>query len=286
MEKKKILERLLFPSVKVKQQDLHEAIKGKIVLITGASYGIGECVAAGLAKAGVTLILVARTAEKLLVLKQELEQWGAIVHTFFADLRKEEDLNALFDYMSLHSLTEVDILISNAGKSIHRFIYDSLDRFHDFKRTMALNYEAPVQMMLKLIPALERQQGQIINISAINVLLAPAPGWAAYQASKTAFDQWFRCVSPELKARGIACSSVYFPLVRTRMMAPTAAYKEMPAMQPEQAAQIIFRAIIRRSRRYSPWWVFPAELFSVLFRRPWEFLIAAQLKKKNHAKGH
>lgn len=286
MEKKKILERFLFPSVKVKQSDLSKAITGKIVLITGASYGIGECVAAGLARDGVTLILVARTAEKLLVLKQELEQKGAIVHTFSADLRKEEDLSALFEYMTIHSLAEVDILISNAGKSIHRFVYDSLDRFHDFKRTMALNYEAPVQMMLKLIPALEKKKGQIINISAVNVLLVPAPGWAAYQASKTAFDQWFRCVSPELKARGIACSSVYFPLVRTRMMAHTAAYKEMPAMQPEQAAQIIFRTIIKRSRMYSPWWVFPAQVFSVLFRRPWEFLISANLKKRNHAKGH
>lgn len=280
MEKKKILERLLFPSVKVKQQDLSRAIKGKIVLITGASYGIGECVASGLAREGVTLILVARTAEKLHALKQDLEQNGAIVHTFSADLRKEAALDALFEYLQQHSLAEVDILISNAGKSIHRFIYDSLDRFHDFKRTMALNYEAPVQMMLRLIPAIAQKKGQIINISAINVLLAPAPGWAAYQASKTAFDQWFRCASAELKARGIACTSVYFPLVRTRMMAPTAAYQAMPAMQPEQAAEIIFRTIIKRSRIYSPWWVFPAQVFSVLFRAPWEYFLSANLRKK------
>lgn len=280
MEKKKILERLLFPSVKVKQQDLSKAIKGKIVLITGASYGIGECVASGLAREGVTLILVARTAEKLHALKQDLEKTGAIVHTFSADLRKEAALDALFAYLQQHSLAEVDILISNAGKSIHRFIYDSLDRFHDFKRTMALNYEAPVQMMLRLIPAIAQKKGQIINISAINVLLAPAPGWAAYQASKTAFDQWFRCASAELKARGIACTSVYFPLVRTRMMAPTAAYQEMPAMQPEQAAEIIFRTIIKRSRIYSPWWVFPAQVFSVLFRAPWEYFLTANLRKK------
>lgn len=280
MEKKKILERLLFPSVKVKQQDLSRAIKGKIVLITGASYGIGECVASGLAREGVTLILVARTAEKLHALKQDLEKTGAIVHTFSADLRKEAALDALFAYLQQHSLAEVDILISNAGKSIHRFIYDSLDRFHDFKRTMALNYEAPVQMMLRLIPAIAQKKGQIINVSAINVLLAPAPGWAAYQASKTAFDQWFRCASAELKARGIACSSVYFPLVRTRMMAPTAAYQAMPAMQPEQAAEIIFRTIIKRSRIYSPWWVFPAQVFSVLFRAPWEYFLTANLRKK------
>lgn len=286
MEKKKILERFLFPSVKVDQNDLSKAISGKIVLITGASYGIGECVASGLASAGGTLILVARTEDKLLALKKELEQRGAVVHTFSADLRKEEELGALFEYLQRYSLEKVDILISNAGKSIHRLVYDSLDRFHDFKRTMALNYEAPVQMMLKLIPALEEKKGQIINISAINVLLAPAPGWAAYQASKTAFDQWFRCVSPELKARGIACSSLYFPLVRTRMMAPTAAYNDMPAMQPGQAAQIIFRAIINRSRIYSPWWVFPAQVCSVLFRRPWEYLMAANLKKKTDAKGH
>jgi hypothetical protein len=89
-----------------------------------------------------------------------------------------------------------------------------------------------------------------------------------------------------LKARGIACSSLYFPLVRTRMMAPTLAYREMPAMQPEQAAEIIFRTIIKRSRIYSPWWVFPVQVFSVLFRRPWEFFISANLKKKINVKGH
>jgi short-subunit dehydrogenase len=112
----------------------------------------------------------------------------------------------------------------------------------------------------------------VINISAVNVLLAPAPKWAAYQASKTAFDQWFRCVAPELNARGVATTTLYLPLVRTRMIAPTPHYRDAPAMAPEQVAALVCRALLSRRRTYAPWWLLSAQLTSVLFRWPWEVL--------------
>jgi short-subunit dehydrogenase len=145
---------------------------------------------------------------------------------------------------------------------------------------MSLNYLGPVHLLLSIIPTLEARQGHVINISAVNVLLIPAPKWAAYQASKTAFDQWFRSVGPELNARGISTTSIYLPLVRTRMIEPTEAYRNMPAMQPEQVAQLICRAILSRRRTYAPWWVMMGQLASVFFRWPWEVTMTARLKRK------
>jgi short-subunit dehydrogenase len=120
----------------------------------------------------------------------------------------------------------------------------------------------------------------VINVSAVNVLLAPAPKWAAYQASKTAFDQWFRSVGPELNARGVATTSIYLPLVRTRMIEPTTGYRKMPAMQPRQVARLICRAINSRRRSYAPWWLFPAQLASVLLRWPWEVLMSLWCRRQ------
>ena len=109
------------------------------------------------------------------------------------------------------------------------------------------------------------------------------PKWAAYQASKTAFDQWFRCAAPELNARGVSTTTIYLPLVRTRMIEPTQAYTNMPAMQPEQVAQLICKAIISRKRNYAPWWLIFGQLASVLFRWPWEAIMSRRLKKTvNH----
>lgn len=102
----------------------------------------------------------------------------------------------------------LDVIVSNAGKSIRRSIHDSLDRYHDFTRTMAINYFAPVRLLLSIIPLLEKNKGQIINVSTINALLLPIPYWAAYQASKGAFDTWFRSVAPELNAIGIATTTI------------------------------------------------------------------------------
>jgi short-subunit dehydrogenase len=249
------------------------------VLITGASYGIGESLAQQLAGTGAHLLLVARTTEKLIAVKEGVEAAGGQADIFSCDLTNPAEVQALIE--QLHQRPKgIDIVVSNAGKSIRRSIFDSLDRFHDFGRTMNLNYFGPVQLMLSLIPDLVARQGHVINISAVNVLLAPLPMWAAYQASKTAFDQWFRTVAPELNARGVRTTSIYLPLVRTRMIEPTEAYKNMPAMQPEDVAHLICQALYSRRRTYAPWWLIVGQLASVLFRWPWEVLICRLLKQK------
>jgi short-subunit dehydrogenase len=270
---------LFFPFLWFSRSKLQQRLAGKTVLITGASYGIGACLAETLAETKAHLLLVARTAEKLLEVKQQVEIRGGRADVFPCDLTSAAQVQTLLQDL-LQIPAGIDVFVNNAGKSIRRSIFDSLDRMHDFTRTMNLNYFGPVQLMLSLIPPLVARHGHVINISAVNVLLAPAPKWAAYQASKTAFDQWFRSVGPELNACGVSTTSIYLPLVRTRMIEPTKEYKHMPAMRPEQVARLICRAINSRRRTYAPWWLMLAQLASVLFRWPWEVLLSWRLKRK------
>jgi short-subunit dehydrogenase len=270
---------LFFPTLWFSRSKLKERLAGKTVLITGASYGIGECLAESLAETKSHLLLAARTAEKLMEVKRRVEARGGRADVFPCDLTNVAEVQALLQ--KLHQLPEgIDIVINNAGKSIRRSLFDSLDRLHDFTRTMNLNFFGPVQLLLSLTPILVARQGHVINVSAVNVLLVPAPKWAAYQASKTAFDQWFRSVGPELNARGVSTTSIYLPLVRTRMIEPTEKYKNMPAMRPEEVAHLICKAIISRRRTYAPWWLMSVQLASVLFRWPWEVIMIRRLKRQ------
>jgi len=258
------LDPVLFPAKRLNRRKLAQHIHGKTILITGASSGIGERLSFMLSAYPVHLILAARREEKLQEMKREMEARGSAKVTVYAlDLRNEAMMRAFLDDL-LARFDRIDLVVSNAGHSIRRSIYDSLDRYHDFTRTMAINYFAPVQLILSLIPVLERSGGHIIHTSTVNALMNPVPGWAAYQASKSAFDVWFRSVEPELNRRGISTTSIYLPLVRTPMIAPTAAYRKMPAMTAEQAAMVIGRCICTRRRRWQPWWLILARLGSLI----------------------
>ncbi len=267
-----VTEHILFPATPLNLEALNKAVANKRILITGGSFGIGEQVAYKLARAKANLVLVARSKEKLEEVKMQVEELGGNVEIFVADLTNETELDAFINKLKSED-TGIDIFISNAGKSIRRSVFDSLDRFHDSTRTMALNYFAPVKLSLALIPQLLKQQGQIITVSAANVLLIPAPKWSAYQASKVAFDQWLRAASPELRAKEVAVSHVYLPLVKTRMIEPTEAYKKFPAMRADHAATIVCKCIISRQRKFKPWWLIFGEIGSVLFRVPIEFFM-------------
>lgn len=273
---------LFFPFLWYSRGRLRQRLAGKTVLITGASFGIGEALAEALADTPARLLLVARTADKLVEVQQKVAARGGCAEVFVCDLTDPTAVALLLQQLRQRP-DGIDVFVNNAGKSIRRSIFDSLDRLHDFSRTMNLNYFGPVQLLLGLIPTLVARRGQIINISAVNVRLVSPPLWAAYQASKSAFDQWFRCVGPELNACGVATTSIYLPLVRTRMIEPTAQYKHAPAMQPEEVASLICRGINSRRRSYGPWWLLPAELASVLLRWPWEVCTTWALRRPRQA---
>lgn len=279
MHKYSFLEKLLFLPTTLNKKKLSLELKGKTILITGASSGIGEELSYMLADIDVHLVLVARREEKLWEMKDKIEKKAAKVSVFPADLRSKDELDELLMY--LHDLPKgLDFVVSNAGKSIRRSINGSLDRFHDFTRTMAINYFAPVQLLLSVIPLLEKNKGQVINISTVNALLLPIPYWAAYQASKSAFDVWLRSAAPELNSMGIATTSIYLPLVKTPMILPTAAYQKAPAMSPNHVAKILCRSMYTKQKRYMPWWLIFGQLASVLLRGIWDHWIPKTTRKR------
>jgi short-subunit dehydrogenase len=235
--------------VKAKLEKLfQDRIHGKTVLITGASSGIGLTTAHRLADAGAHVLLVSRTKETLDEVKAEIEAKGGKASVFPCDLNDMEAIDAVSKDI-LASVEHIDILINNAGRSIRRAVHESLDRFHDFERTMQLNYFGAVRLVLNLLPhMMDRKGGQIINISSIGVL-ANATRFSAYVASKAALDAFSRCLSAEAHAHKIAITSIYMPLVRTPMIAPTKMYKYVPTLSPEQAADLIAYAIVKRPKK-------------------------------------
>jgi short-subunit dehydrogenase len=227
---------------------LEERVAGKVVLITGASSGIGKATALKIGDAGGTLLLVARTKEKLDELAGEIEEVGGVAYSHPCNLTDMDDIDRMADEV-LAQHGAVDILINNAGKSIRRSVNRAYDRFHDYQRTMQLNYFGPVKLILKLLPVMrERGSGHIINVSTIG-LQVNTPRFSAYVASKAALDAFSRSVGPEVIGDGVHITTIYMPLVRTPMIAPTKIYDRFPTLSPEEAADMITEAIRKRPKR-------------------------------------
>jgi NAD(P)-dependent dehydrogenase (short-subunit alcohol dehydrogenase family)/thioester reductase-like protein len=236
-----------------KDRALARAIKGKTVLITGASSGIGRATALRVGAAGGRVILVARTAEKLEQTRQEIEDLGGVAFVHRCDLSDMADIERLAKEV-LDEHGRVDVLVNNAGRSIRRSITLSYDRFHDFERTMQLNYFGAVRLILSLLPVMRqpsrdgRKGGHIINISSIGVQ-TNTPRFSAYVASKAALDAFSRCIASEVIDDGVHLTTIHMPLVRTPMIAPTKMYDRFPTITPVEAADMICRAMIRRPKK-------------------------------------
>ena len=234
-------ERNLDPDL-FKDRSFEGAITGQTVIITGASSGIGKAAAMKIAEAGGVPLLVARSTEKLEEIKAEIEEVGGTAHLYSADLSDMDSVERLLgEIFSEHPA--VDMLINNAGRSIRRSIALSYDRFHDFERTMALNYFAAIKLIIGLLPHMrERHVGHIINVSSIGAQTNP-PRFAAYVASKAALDAFTRVVGSEVIGDGVHFTTIHMPLVRTPMIAPTKMYDSFPTISPDEAADLICEAI-------------------------------------------
>jgi NAD(P)-dependent dehydrogenase (short-subunit alcohol dehydrogenase family) len=261
-------DRLANPARESDPDKLRRAVTGKTVLVTGASYGIGEATARRLAAAGATVLVVARSAEKLDDLAASVNAGGGQAFAYPTDLTDEGAVSVLTKQLT-ENHGPLDIVVSNAGKSLRRSLHHQYDRPHDFQRTIEINYLGPVWLLLGVLPAMrENGGGHIVNVSSVAVRVVPGPQWGAYQASKGAFDRWLRSVAPELHADGVDVTSVYFALVRTRMIEPTPILRSLPGLYPDEAADAIAKAIIERPRTIEPPWVWPAEVASVLLAGP------------------
>lgn len=226
------------------------AIQGKTILITGSSSGIGAQAALQLARAGATLLLVARREEELRQVQRDIATVGGRAFIYPCDLTNAADLEACVTRI-LDDHPRIDVLVNNAARSIRRPILEALDRLHDYERTMQINFVAAVNLTLKLIPRfLEQGSGQVVNISTMSTQV-PIPLFSAYLASKSALESFSRSLAVELGDRGIAVTTVYFPMVRTEMSGKTAIYKNMRMMDAAKAAGWIVEAVDKRPARVS-----------------------------------
>ena len=237
------LDATLFP-----RATLRRRVDGKTVLITGASMGIGETLAYRLAQAGAHVLLSARSTEALERVAQRIREGGGQVDIYPCDIANLEDCDRMVaDVLSQHE--QVDILVNNAGRSIRRPIVHSLDRFHDFERTMQLNYFGAIRLTMALLPQMKAQGGgHVINISTLGIQTIPAR-FSAYLASKGALEMWTQAAGNELSHENVHFTLVNFPLVRTPMIAPTEIYRHTPALSAEQAVDWICQGIITRQKR-------------------------------------
>ena len=221
------------------------ALQGKYVVITGASSGIGQVTALKVAQAGGTPVLVARGKDKLEETRAAIEDRGGTAYVFPCDLSDLEAIDRLCEQI-MTELPSVDFVVNNAGRSIRRSLKLSQDRFHDFERTMQLNYFGAIRLVMGLLPAMRQQRrGHIVNISSIGVQTNP-PRFSAYVASKSALDSWSNVVASELVGDGITFTGIHMPLVRTPMIAPTKLYDKFPTISPAQAADLVVKALVER----------------------------------------
>ena len=232
------------------ERNLRRAVSDRVVLITGASSGIGRSVALRLAAGGAITICVARGADKLEELRDEITAAGGRAHIYPTDLSNVDACRSMVEQV-IAEHGRVDVLVNNAGRSIRRAVLQSLDRFHDYERTMQLNYFGAIALIMAVLPGMrERGDGHILNISSIGAQTYP-PRFAAYVASKAALDAFSRCLAPEVTADGVAITEIHMPLVRTPMIAPTSIYKSFPTISPDEAADMVVGAVITRPHEVS-----------------------------------
>ncbi|CAM4026180.1 SDR family oxidoreductase [Kibdelosporangium persicum] len=229
---------------RARRADRSDPLAGRRILITGASSGIGRATALAAARRGAQVFLVARRASELDSVRAEISSFGGSAWAYPCDLTDGAAVDALIKQV-LTEHSAVDMLVNNAGRSIRRSVYLSVDRMHDFERTMALNYYAPLRLTLGLLPHMrERRFGHVVTVTTMG-LQSDTPRFAAYLASKAAIEEFGRVAGRETLADGITFTSVRMPLVRTPMIS-TAAYRAMPALSPRRAAEMVINALVRR----------------------------------------
>lgn len=233
---------LVAPVAAAAGRPLASPLAGRVVVVTGASSGVGEATAKLVAARGANVVLIARRADALARVVSEIRGAGGNASAYPCDLTDGAAVDAAVAKI-LSDIGHVDMLVNNAGRSIRRSLDLSYDRMHDFERTMAINYFAPVRLILALLPSMRAQKfGHVVNVVTWGVQLK-APKFAAYIASKSALDTFARIAGREAWYDGVTFSNVRLSLVRTDMISATEAYRKAKAKTPEEAAALVVRAL-------------------------------------------
>lgn len=251
---------LLSPPAERDGPRLAACVRGRVVLVTGGSYGIGEEVARKLAGAGARVLLLARSGERLEALQREWQAQGAEVWVYRADLAAPgEPERVARRILSEHP--ELHAVINNAGRSIRRRADRAAEK-RDLERSVAVNLTGPAALLLALLPGLG-PGSVLVNVSTVSAKAPAGARWGAYQGSKAGFDFWFASLGAELQVSGIRACAVYLPLTRTRMSAPTYG-PWVPALSASEAADAVLRALTAPVWRVAPWWLTGQEALALL----------------------
>lgn len=249
-------------------------VAGKRVLVTGASSGVGRATALLLAREGATVLAVARRADELDALVDAIATAGGSAYALPCDLTDGEAIDVLAEAV-ITRFGGIDVLVNNAGHSIRRSAADTVERPADHDRLMRLNYHAPVRLTLDLLASLRESRGQVVNSSTWGVPGGLMPNFTAYHASKAALAAFSRSLQAEERDRGVAVTSLHFPLMRTPMIAPTKGYDDRSALEPEDAARWVLAALRHRPAELMPAYASLLEVAGVVSPRLSERMVAS-----------
>ncbi|MEJ7636296.1 SDR family NAD(P)-dependent oxidoreductase [Aeromicrobium sp.] len=225
-------------------------LSGQTIIITGASSGIGAEAARKMARLGATVCLLARREDELESVRTEIEEAGGVAHAYAVDLADAQAADAVAARL-LADHPRIDALVNNAGRSIRRPIKDSVDRVHDYERTMAINYFGALRLTLAMVPRfLQQGHGHVVISSSMSTQV-PIPLFSAYLASKAALESFTRSLTAELGHQGMTSTVVYFPMVRTEMSGATQIYQAMPMLSADKAANWLVKAVVDKPTRVS-----------------------------------
>lgn len=256
-------------------------LRGKRILLTGASSGIGEVAAEKLAGWGATVIVVARRENLLKELADRIIARGGNAVVVPANLADMDAIDQLVRHVG-----PVDILINNAARSIRRPLMDSLERWHDVERTIALNYYAPLRLIRGLAPGMiARGDGHIVNVSSWRVMPESSPYFGVYNASKAALSAVSRVIDNELGESGVHSTTIYYPLVATPMIAPTRAYDGLAALSADEAADWMVVAARTRPVRIAPRKMLPLRALDIVSPRLLNGVMKRSTPRLEHTAG-
>lgn len=249
---------------------LRNEVAGKVVVVTGASYGLGAATAELFARAGAQVVLAARSVEQLRQVAAGIADKGGDTAVYQLDLTSEESVTEFADAI-LHDFGGVDYLVHNAGKSLRRSIHLSYDRPKDVNATSGANYVGPMRLTLALLPGMRaRGSGHIVNVSTVGVMFGVVPKWGFYLSSKAAFDIWMRAVGMEARGDGVTLTTFYAGLMHTRMSAPSRWMRLLPGQTPQDAARVLARAVVEKPRTLTPIYGHPFAILAPILRFPME----------------
>lgn len=186
---------------------------GKVVIVTGASGGIGRATALLFAKNGASVVAVGRNEKELNALREETQKKKGTVKIHLADIRETTQVERLINDTA-ENFGQIDVLVNSAGIILNGSVENTT--LDDWDKMMDINLRSIFYMMQKCLPHLEKTRGNIINVSSVAGTRS-FPNVLAYCVSKSGLDQLTRCAALELAAKGIRVNAVNPGVVVTNL---------------------------------------------------------------------